>query len=383
MSPPISVRERVMAAFTHHFGRQPALLARAPGRVNLIGEHTDYNDGFVLPMGIDRAAWLAVRPRSDERVHVYAHDLNDEATFDLNALDRAQRGWVAYIQGTLWALGEAGVPLVGWDGVLASNVPRGAGLSSSAAVELVVARAAVALAGTLWDAPRMAKVAQRAENEWVGMACGIMDQMASACARRDHALLLDCRSLAIEYVPLPRDVVTVVLDTGTRRGLVDSAYNERRAQCEAAAAFFGVSALRDVDEATFAARAHELDECTRRRARHVITENARTLAAAEALRNGDDKRMGDLMVASHASLRDDFEVSMPALDAMVECALDAPGCYGARMTGAGFGGCAVALVAADQAEAFCKQVVACYTARTSHTPQVYVCHAEDGADVEA
>lgn len=383
MSQSAPVRERVVAAFTRRFGEQPALLARAPGRVNLIGEHTDYNDGFVLPMGIDRAAWLAVRPRTDGRVHVYAHDLDEEATFALDALDRSQRGWVAYIQGTLWALREAGIPLVGWEGVLASDVPRGAGLSSSAAVELVVARAAVALAGASWDAPRMAKVAQRAENEWVGMACGIMDQMASACARRDHALLLDCRSLAIEYVPLPRDVVAVVLDTGTRRGLVDSAYNERRAQCEAAAAFFGVPALRDVDEATFAARAHELDETTRRRARHVITENARTLAAAEALRAGDYARMGALMVASHASLRDDFEVSTPALDAMVECALDAPGCYGARMTGAGFGGCAVALVAADQADAFCEQVVACYTARMPHTPQVYVCHAEDGASIEA
>lgn len=375
--------ETVLAAFRARFGGTPDLVVRAPGRVNLIGEHTDYNDGFVLPVAIDRAVWMAARRREDGQVCVYARDVGEMATFELEALDRAQRGWVAYVQGVLWVLGEVGVPLCGLDGVITGDVPQGAGLSSSAALELAVARAVTALAGWPWNPPEMARLAQRAENEWVGVACGIMDQMTAACARPGHALLLDCRSLAFEHVPLPPDVVIVVLDTGTRRGLVDSAYNERRAQCAAAAALFGVPALRDVTLDQFAAHAHRLDEVTRRRARHVITENARTLAAAQALRAGDLVRVGELMRASHASLRDDFEVSTPALDAMVACALEAPGCYGARLTGAGFGGCAVALVSADQHASFVDHVVPCYQAQvSSFSPHVYICRPSGGASVE-
>jgi galactokinase len=227
----------------------------------------------------------------------------------------------------------------------------------------------------------MARLCQRAENEWVGVQCGIMDQMISAAGQADHALLIDCRSLETEAVPLPPGTVAAVLDTGTRRGLVDSAYNERRAQCEAAAAFFGVPALRDVSVERFEARAQALDEVTRRRARHVVTENARTLRAVEMMRAGNVDALGRLMDASHASLRDDFEVSSDELDQMVACARRGERCYGARMTGAGFGGSAVALVDEDAAEDFAAVVAACYRGATAIAPAVIICTATAGAEV--
>jgi galactokinase len=235
--------------------------------------------------------------------------------------------------------------------------------------------------GIPWDPATMARIGQRAENGWVGVNCGIMDQMISAAGEAGHALLIDCRSLETQAVPLPPDTVVVVLDTATRRGLVDSAYNERRAQCEAAARFFDVPALRDVSVAQFQARAAQLDDLTRRRARHVVTENERTLQAAAVMRQGDAIALGQLMDASHTSLRDDFEVSSDELNAMVTCARRQDGCYGARMTGGGFGGCAVALVRADAASAFAAAVAACYQESTGITPNVYVCTATRGAEL--
>ncbi len=262
-------------------------------------------------------------------------------------------------------------------------MPRGAGLSSSAAVELATARAFQVVSGFPWDPPAMALLGQKAENQWVGMNCGIMDQMISAAGEADHALLIDCRSLETTSVPLPPGTVVVILDTATRRGLVDSAYNERRAQCEAAARYFGVPALRDVSEERFAAEAGGLAarDVTMRRARHVISENARTLAAAEAMQRGDAVELGRLMDASHVSMRDDFEISGPALNIMVECAQEEPGCFGARMTGGGFAGCAVALVDAERAQAFADSVAARYQARANLTPAVYVCNASAGASI--
>ncbi len=270
----------------------------------------------------------------------------------------------------------------GWEGVLAGDVPLGAGLSSSAALELATARAFAATSRLAWRPTDMALLAQRAENEWVGVNCGIMDQLISAAGVAGHALLIDCRSLDTRPVPLPDEVAVVVLDTGTRRGLVDSAYNERRAQCEAAARHFGVRALRDVDERMFAEGGGSLDEVTRRRARHVVTENARTLAAADALAAGDVQRVGMLMDQSHRSLRDDFEVSRAELDAMVEIARGQPGCLGARMTGAGFGGCAVALVERSSAERFASVVAISYETEVGLTPSVYLCEASAGASLE-
>ncbi len=379
----MSVQSSVVSRFTDLFGEPPTYVVRAPGRVNLIGEHTDYNDGFVLPMAIDRAVWIALRPRPDQRVILHAADFDDEIEFYLNAIRYESAGWWEYVKGVAHALNTAGYPMRGWEGVMAGDVPIGAGLSSSAAVEMATARAFAAAGRWPWDAAQMAQAGQRAENEWVGMKCGIMDQMISAAGRRDHALLIDCRSLATELVPLPPQTAVVILDTATRRGLVDSAYNERRAQCEAAAAFFGVPALRDVDMATFESRAAELDDLTRRRARHVISENARTLAAAEALRRGDAAAMGRLMNESHASMRDDFDISRPEMDVMVALAQAEPGCYGARMTGGGFGGAAVALVRAGEAERFAVTVATAYHNDTRLEPQVTICQATDGASVVA
>jgi galactokinase len=376
------LRTQVHEEFRRRFGGEPAFLARAPGRVNLIGDHTDYNDGFVLPMAIDRQVWLAVRPRTDRRVTVHSIDFNEDAQFALDDGGPRRGGWVEYVRGVAWALEEGGRPTRGWEGVAAGDVPVGAGLSSSAALELAAARTFAAVSGVVWQPVAMARIAQRAENEWVGVNCGIMDQLISAAGAAGHALLIDCRSLETRLVLVPESTAVVVLDTGTRRGLVDSAYNERRAQCEAAAAFFGVRALRDIDLATFDAREGELDAITRKRARHVVTENARTLEAADLLERGDVAAVGALMDQSHASLRDDFEVSRPELDTMVDLARRYDGCYGSRMTGAGFGGCAVALVSRDHADAFARDVAAAYSEAVGLQPAVYVCAASQGASVE-
>jgi galactokinase len=356
-------------------------VVRAPGRVNLIGEHTDYNDGFVMPMAIDRATWIALRPREDRRVIVRTLDLGKSGEFSLDGLQRGKICWLEYLKGVAWALTDAGCELRGWEGVLTSDVPIGSGLSSSAALELATARAFSAVSGFEWDATRMDRLGQKSENQWVGVNCGIMDQLISAQGRAGHALLIDCRSLEFKAYPLPAGTSVVVMDTATRRGLEGSAYNERRSQCEAAARFFGVSALRDVSVEQFAAREGELAELTRRRARHVVSENARTLAAAEAMAAGDAEALGQLMNESHDSLRDDFEVSSKELNEMVECALGTDGCLGARMTGAGFGGCAVALVRTESAQSFMESVSGQYKRVTGLTPALYLCQATAGAEV--
>jgi galactokinase len=382
----MSLQHRIIQEFKQLFGTPPVFTVRAPGRVNLIGEHTDYNDGFVLPIAIDRAVWIALRPRDDRRVVIHSLDFGQTAEFSLTGLRHQKAGWAEYLKGIAWALQEAKHSLAGWEGVLAGDVPVGAGLSSSAALELAAACAFAAVSGLAWEPAAMAKIGQRAENEWVGMNCGIMDQMISAGGQADHALLIDCRSLETEPVPLPPGSAVVVLDTATRRGLVDSAYNERRAQCEAAARFFLVPALRDVSVEQVQALSEAgsrpvLDDLTLRRARHVVTENARTLQAAEAMRRGDAAALGQLMDASHASLRDDFEVSSDELNVIVRCARQQDGCYGARMTGGGFGGCAVALVRDHTAKKFSTAVAACYQQATGITPAIYVCRATNGAQV--
>jgi galactokinase len=376
-----SLQEKVVSEFEQRFGSAPTAVVRAPGRVNLIGEHTDYNDGFVLPMAIDRAVWIALRPRDDEWVIVYSLDFHKEAKFTLNIDEKVATEWALYMQGVAWSLQQSGYTTHGWEGVVGGDVPVGAGLSSSAALELATARAFTVVSPITWDAATMAKLSQRAENQWVGVNCGIMDQMISAAGKAGHALLIDCRSLDSELVPLPPGTSVVVLDTATRRGLVGTAYNERREQCEAAARFFGVKALRDVSIEQFEARASELDDVTRRRARHIVSENARTLHAAEVMKRGDAQQLGTLMNASHESLRDDFEVSSTALNQIVECARQQEGCYGARMTGAGFGGCAVALVAAEAAQPFAEAAAACYSAVSNLIPNIYICAATDGAAV--
>ena len=382
----MSLKELVVREFASRFGAQPTAVVRAPGRVNLIGEHTDYNDGFVLPMAIDRAVWIAMRPRPDQELRVYSLEFDETRTFTIEEVrdkdsSREDAGWVEYLKGVTWALQEVGYTLQAWEGVLTGDVPIGAGLSSSAALEMATVQAFAVVSELPWDPASMAKLGQRAENEWVGVNCGIMDQMICAAGKAGHALLIDCRSLESQHVPLPPGTVAVVLDTATRRNLVDSAYNERRAQCEAAAQFFGAPALRDVRLADFETRADELEELTCRRARHVISENERTLQASKSMCEGDAPKLGELMNASHESLRDDFEVSSDALNTMVMCARCTDGCYGARMTGAGFGGCAVALVREDKADAFIKTVAADYGHATGNVPSTYICHATNGAEV--
>ncbi len=378
-------------SFSIHFNAKPKFIVRAPGRVNLIGEHTDYNEGFVLPMAIDRAVWMAIRPRTDSQVQIHSLDIQPalpsdptpDSAFDLHSLTRG-KGWAEYIKGVAYQLQNAGYKLRGFDAIITGDVPRGAGLSSSAAVELAAARAFAVVSEIEWDAAKMARLAQKAENEWVGVNCGIMDQMASAASRAGHALFLDCRSLEYQFAPLPEKISVVILDTSTRRGLVDSAYNERRSQCEEAARWFGMKALRDVSVDEFEKRTKErkgLNEAAFKRARHIVTENARVLEALEVMKAGNIKRLGELFNASHDSLRDDFEVTNDALNIMVDCAREQASCHGARMTGAGFGGCAVALVEEENAEGFANAVSAAYRQRSGLEAGIYVCKASDGAGV--
>ncbi len=366
-------------SFSAYFNAKPEFIVRAPGRVNLIGEHTDYNDGFVLPMAIDHAVWVALTPRTDSTVCIRSLDLDVDSVFDLQSLSKGE-GWSEYIKGVAYFLQKTGYELKGFNAVMTGDVPRGAGLSSSAAVELATARAFAAGSGFAWDAAQMARISQKAENDWVGVNCGIMDQMASAASRKGYALFLDCRTLEYQHAPLPENSSVVILDTSTRRGLVDSAYNERRNQCEEAARWFGVKALRDVSVDEFEKRSG-LSEVVTRRARHVITENARVLEAVQAMKVGDVQRLGELFNASHVSLRDDFEVTNEALNQIVECAQSQPGCYGARMTGAGFGGCAVALVHAESTQEFTNAVSAAYRKISGLDASVYVCKASEGASL--
>jgi galactokinase len=371
---------RLLQAFAAEFQAAPDFLVRAPGRVNLIGEHTDYNDGFVLPLAIDRAVWIALRRRADRQVRAVSLDYGDTAEFDLDNLRRSG-GWAEYLKGVAWGFQLEGGHVSGWDGVLAGDVPVGAGLSSSAALEMAAARAFSALAGLDWDPARMARAGQRAENEWIGVASGIMDQMVSAAAREGHALFLDCRSLVYQHVALPPGVEVWVLDTGTRRGLVQSAYNQRREQCQAAARHFEVPALRDLTPQALAAGGAGLDPAALRRARHVVSENGRVLEAAAALRVGDLEALGRLLDESHASLRDDFEVSSPALEAIAAAARAQPGCLGARLSGAGFGGCAVALTRSGAGGGFAAAVTHAYREQTGLEAQVFPCRASRGASL--
>ncbi len=377
----MTLQQQVIEEFQRRYGEAPTLVVRAPGRVNLIGEHTDYNDGYVMPLAIDRAVWIAARPRLDPYVTLYSIDFEQMAEFSLEEIVKRDNLWVEYVQGVAWALQEDGHALKGWDGVIAGDVPIGAGLSSSAAIELASARTFCAVAGIAWDAPEMAKLCQRVENQWVGVNTGIMDQMISATGVAGHAVLIDCRWLRFESVPFPAGTAIVVLDTATRRELVTSAYNERRQQCETAAQFFNVPALRDVTLVQLEAVSDLLEDVVYRRARHVVSENERTLAAANAMRLGDAPLLGQLMNESHASLRDDFEVTNDALNLIVECAREHEACIGARMTGGGFGGCAVALIRADAAADFAAKVAASYEQRSGNHPAVYVCTATDGAAI--
>jgi galactokinase len=377
----MSLLEEVITDFRRCYDILPSFVARAPGRINLIGGHTDYNNGYVLPMAIDRSVWIAFRPRLDQYVIVHSLDYDQTISFALDELKNEKGGWIEYLKGVSWSLKEAGYELKGWEGTLAGDVPVGAGLSSSAALEMSTARVFSCCSNLPWDPINMARLTQKAENHWIGVNCGIMDQLVSALGKAGHALLIDCQSLDTQDVPIPPDIAIMVLDTSVRRGLVESAYNERREQCEIASNILGVPSLRDISLQEFQKRVEELDSLSQQRARHVISENARTLQAAAAMFRKDTKELGQLMVASHASLRDEFEVSIHELNIMVKCSMDQQGCYGARMTGAGFGGCVIALVKQDLIETFTNTVIECYQKATGNIPCVYHCVASNGVEL--
>jgi len=372
------LKNRVIETFRRRFGKSPSSIVRSPGRVNLIGEHTDYNDGFVLPMAIDRAVWLALCPRDDDRVHLHSLEEPGPAEFSLRHFENLGHGWSEYVKGMTKMLQNAGHALSGWEGVLTSDIPIGSGLSSSAALEMAVGAAFAAVSGFRFDGIEMARLGQRAENEWVGARTGIMDQMISANGKAGFALLIDCRDLSMQPIPLPKETAVLIMDTMTRHDHTDSGYHERRQSCERAAAFFGVTHLRDLTLDAFRARASNLDDVSMRRARHVLSEDDRVLATVEAMRAGDAESVGRLMNASHASLRDDFEVTNEALDEMARIAQSRSGCFGARMTGGGFGGCVVGLVAHGQVAEVEAGVANEYEAATGLRPQLFMTHAVGG-----
>lgn len=373
--------------FRKVFGASPDVVVRAPGRVNLIGEHTDYNQGFVLPAAIDRYCWYAGRRRPGREVVAYSLDFGKRAQFSLDHIERDGAGrWSDYLRGVSKLLQESGAALDGAEIALGGDVPREAGLSSSAAVEIA--------AGAFWknlmnfavDGVSLAKLAQAAENNFVGVPCGIMDQFVSALGRKDHALFLDCRDLSYRYVPLGGGTKIVVCNSGVKRSLAQSEYEIRTRQCAEAvkrlrSAGVAADSLRDVSAADLDRAGHALDAVLLKRARHVVTENGRVLRAVEALEKGHIEDFGQLMNQSHASLRDDYQVSSAELDALVEIAQKQPGVLGARMTGAGFGGCTVNLVRSDNAAAFADAVREGYRKAIGHDAEVYIFQASDGAMV--
>jgi galactokinase len=368
-------------------GREPVLTASAPGRVNLLGGHTDYNEGFVLPVAIDRRCAVALAPRYDGRLRVRSEAMGETVSLPGDAPPGSVAGWGAYVAGVAWALRGVGID-VGADLAIASDVPLGAGLSSSAALEVAAGLALASLAGTRLDGPTLARHCQRAENEFVGVDCGILDQYAAACGRRDHALLLDCRTLTHESVPLGRDAALVIVDTNVAHALADSAYNDRRAACERAVSLLDgrldhpVSALRDVSPADLERHADVLPADLHRRARHVVTENVRVREAAAALRAGDLPRLGGLMDAAHDSLREDYEVSCPEVEVVVDLARTHPGVLGARLTGGGFGGSVVCLVRPDAVDGFRSEVETRFPESTGIDPSVFGCATDDGARLD-
>ena len=379
------VTERARAGLRDAFGDDATdpVVALAPARVNLVGGHTDYNDGLCLPMAIDRHVAVAAEPREDDRIRVYAAEFDETATF--SPADEPS-GWIAYVAAVARVLREdRDVP--GVDLAIASTVPIGAGLSSSASLELAVGRALVELAGQAMPSADLALACWRAERTGVGVECGILDQFAVALCRSSAALFLDCRTREYEHVPVAGDVGVLVVDTGVSHELADSAYNDRVRECTAAvsalqdASGAKLSSLRDVDREMLESHADALDDVLYRRARHVVTENRRVVAAREALAAGDFARVGDVMLAGHRSLRDDYEVSCPELDAAVELAAATDGVYGARMTGGGFGGSAVALVAGDALHRAERSMRAAVSDRVGADATVFSCRPSDGVKI--
>jgi galactokinase len=377
---------RLKEKFIEIYGGEPRAF-RAPGRVNLIGEHTDYNGGFVLPMAIEKEAATAIRARDDRKIRVYTVNLDETAEFDLDLEAPRKKGfWLNYIEGVARILESKGVRLKGADLVIWSDVPSGAGLSSSAALETSVGLALSEISGQTIDRVTLARIGQQTEHDFVGAKVGIMDQFVSAHARARHALLLDCRSLEFEHVPLDTgEVALVICDTRVKHDLATSEYNTRREECEQAVRILKeylseIKELRDVSREDFEKYADKLPEVIRRRARHVITENERTLEAANALKRNDFREFGQLMWQSHTSLSLDYEVSSAELDILVEIADETEGVLGARMTGGGFGGSTVNLVKRENLDYFKEKIRVEYKRLTNIEPTILESEASEGAN---
>jgi len=384
----------LVSSFEQRFGRPPKVETRAPGRVNLLGEHVDYNQGVVLPAAIDRVVTLTAAPTLDGMVTLLATDLGEQVSIKLSEIEKRcdpvgnpLPGWALYPAGVAWSLQQAGLSLCGMQAVYTSDVPIGAGLSSSAAVEVAFATTWQALSGWNIDKLSLAKLCQRAENEYVGVSSGLMDQFASACGVEGHVLCFDTRSLEWMPLELPPDTAIVIADSGIRRSLTTSAYNDRRSACEKAVELLrkylpSIQSLRDVSTVEFAAYCVYLPPEIAKRAEHVVKEIHRVDQAIIALNRGDARMFGGFMFASHKSLRDLYEVSLPELDSMVEIARRLPGIYGARLTGAGFGGCTVNLVEEKQANFFVQGLRNEYLHQSGLDIAIFQCRASAGASAE-
>jgi galactokinase len=373
-------------AFYSRFGSQPSIY-RAPGRVNLIGEHTDYNQGFVLPAAIGFSCWVAISTRPDRKMLLYSENFDEAVEAEIEEVARPSvKSWADYPLGVAWALREAGYPLLGADIYISGNVPLGAGLSSSAAVEVSTGYALLSMANQRIDLTALAQLCRRAENEFVGAHVGIMDQFVSCHGRAGHALLIDCRSLEYRALKIPPRVRLVICNTMVKHKLQASEYNARRAECEEAVRLLaeklpGITSLRDVTLGELEQHHNLLSETLYRRCCHVLTENQRVCRVAKLFEEGTTNGLREIMAESHRSLRDDYEVSSSELDMMVEVAGRQPGVYGARMTGGGFGGCTINFVDADSATEFQRKVSAEYEQATGLRPDVYVCEASQGAQL--
>jgi len=376
----LELLERFRAAY----GERPVLV-QAPGRVNLIGEHTDYNEGFVLPAAIGFQTQIAIARRDDRRLRVTSENYAETVEFDLDDMPASAQGhWSDYVGGVVGLLDRKLGKLPGANALIKGNVPQGAGLSSSASLEVAVCQAMLEISEKSLDGVKIAEFCQRAENEFVGARCGIMDQFVSVHGKKNHALRLDCRTLECRQLTIPTGLRLVICNTMVRHSVAAGEYNKRRAECETAARYFaervpGARTLRDVTEAEFERFCGDLPEVIRKRCRHVLQENSRVLQAADALRSGDMDLLGRLMESSHASLRDDFEVSCEELDLMVRLALENSGVHGARMTGGGFGGCTINVVQETYVEEFRAKVATGYERATGRMPEIYVLSAADGA----
>jgi galactokinase len=375
---------KLKTEFGKRFGGECNIF-RAPGRVNLIGEHTDYNDGYVMPVAIEFDTSVAYAPTATNKLSIQSLQEPNAAEFALREAEpRPLHNWTDYVRGVLVQLERAGYALRGVNLLVDGHVPIGAGLSSSAALEVATALALLGVLGQAMEQTAIAKLCQRAENEFVGSRCGIMDQFASLYGRAGKALLLDCRSLHVRFIPIPKDASLVICNTMVKHSIATGEYNLRRAECEAAVEYFAqhrpaVKALRDVTEGDLLRHRSGLNDVLFRRSHHIVTENARVLAAADALESGDLSAFGQLMYESHRSLKNDFEVSCPELDIMVELAGKIPGNYGSRMTGGGFGGCTINVVAKETAEKFADQIADDYQHATQIRPTIYITNAANGA----